>query len=482
MKITNHYPMREWYDNNNYTHIDYPPLAAYAHYYMAGIYRHYDGERFDTDPRFGADGRTPGLKLGMRRTILLTNLLTYFPVVIYVVMQNLKAYSRLFRMSTIFIFLIFPAYAFIEFTNTQVNGPHLALLLLSIHSLFCNKLLKATFFFTLSVCYKQVLGPFVFPTGIFILAKEWSNLSSYKGSKRYFWLAYRAILHGVVGVITLAVVCAPLLLDPPGFKNMMGVITHINFRGFLNPCPSVWNIFKDIVGRDYFEVRFLPYIPFIFYFFAGVALIMAPFIFKKPTKDMFCAAFNIFGLTVYHFGFSIHEKHIHYMLMTFTLNPWEYRRFYAMTYLLSAWSMLPTACFERNDALLWKYGTGFLFFIILYERLILNKSMISVAASKSISSEDSKPGFILTALNSIVKYEKRILAGAFLSMLTVIIPYIATTNKTLYYCYYDSFYEDTSVKVIFVWMMFIYAYSWLIFLKIFYYGSDEENLAAIAKA
>ncbi len=473
MKTTNHYPIHEWYDNNNYTHLDYPPLAGYTHYYMAAIYKHYDLQGFESQARFGGVEKTPPVKLAMRRSILFTNLVSYFPVVIFMVMQHMKAFSRFVRMATILLFLVFPAYAFIEFTNTQVNGPHLALLLLCIHCLITGKLLKATFFFTLSACYKHVVGPFVFPVGVFILAKEWQAINSCSKLtsrfKKFILLAWRAFLHAAVGVSTLVIVCLPLLVRPPAFHNMVKVITHINFRGFINPCPSFWNIFKDFVGREKAEEILLPYIPLIFYFFLAVTFIMAPFMFKKPTKDLFCAGFNIFGITLYLFGFSIHEKHIHYMLMTLILNPWEYRRYIAFVLVLSTWSMLPTACFDSNDLLLWEYGTGFITYIVLYEkRLLLFKEPLA-------GSEAEQKGFIIRAINFFNTHAKKLLAGSFLSMFSVLTAYVITTKQEIYQCTYGSYYEDTSVKIIFLWMMVYYVYQWLVFFKIYYYYPDTDS-------
>ncbi len=462
MRITNRLPLDQWYDDNRYTHLDYPVLAGYIHYYMGAIYAYYDPVGFATQETAGIGQETPELKLGVRMAILALNIFTYFPTAAAVVLLLFKGYSRIFKMSTLFFILVFPMYAYIEFSSTQANAPHLAFLLLCVYFLATDQLKRATLCFTLSLSYKHVVGPLVFPVAIFIAAREWmlQRRKSQGLAKSIFLYLGNLLAHAVVGVLTLAGVCLPLFLEPPAFQNMLGVITHFSDRSFIHPTPSFWNVFKDFVGRGRIDDFLNPFINYMLVIPGAVTLVGMPFVFKKPTQKMFAAYFTVVALTMYHFGFSMHEKHVHYACLTILLYPQMYRGFLVYFFSLTAAALLPTVCYRHSDTSLWIYGTFFLAFSIYYDCWALPREILITPKQRSEQ-------------NWFERHSGRLTLAAVSSVFCLLVGYIigSTMNK-FYVCDFFSMYEDVLHKVLFFWHFVFYIYAWTVMFKV--YREEEE--------
>ena len=158
--------MEEWYDTAEITHIDYPLLASYIHYLMGFVYRLVDKPGLFNEPLYGDGIVQPRFLLGVRLSILAHNLLSYYPVVVYVVLKRFKEYSKPFQAAVVLMFLNFPMYAMIEFSNTQANGFHLALFLLSLDSALDDRFILTTVYFTISIAATHASGPYVFPIAV----------------------------------------------------------------------------------------------------------------------------------------------------------------------------------------------------------------------------------------------------------------------------------------------------------------------------
>ena len=176
-------------------------------------------------------------------------------------------------------------------------------------------------------------------------------------------------MQAMTGACVVLGVCLPLILHPPAFQKMIFVLTNIT--GFIHPCPSFWQVYKDFVGRYRIEHLLQPYLSSVYHFQILLAMFCAIFVFLKPTREMFLGAFSISALTLYLFGFHVHEKHIQYMFMSFLLYALAYRHFMTYAFVLSVWALLPIACTFSNDTFFWKYAGCMLIYAVLYEKLVL---------------------------------------------------------------------------------------------------------------
>ena len=175
MKVTHRQPIEKWYNTGEFTHLDYPALIAYQHYFMGFIFQQFDKQGFFNEALYGYGIVTPRNKMGMRVSILVLNVVMYYPMVLYAVLKSLRNFSKLHQVAVILLLLNYPTFAYVEFTNTMVNGPHIGFLLLAVHFALSEQLIWATIAFTLTLLCKHAVGPFVFPIAVYMMALTWAK-------------------------------------------------------------------------------------------------------------------------------------------------------------------------------------------------------------------------------------------------------------------------------------------------------------------
>ena len=176
------------------------------------------------------------------------------------------------------------------------------------------------------------------------------------------------LLIALSGIGTVAVTFIPMLIvSPIAIKRMVLVVTNVQERTLLSPAPTFWKGLNQLIFSSP-EDQYRP----IFYTISFALAILAflatlPFIFYKPTTKMYLNMFTAFGTTLYFFGFSLHEKHIHFALLSMMLQPELYRNYFTAVQAICVWSLFPTACSAGNDALIFTYGMGFVALAYLFE-------------------------------------------------------------------------------------------------------------------
>ncbi len=173
MKITHRLPVKDWYDNNAHNHLDYPHLAGYLHYLMGFVVRLFDPDSFYNTPMYDDVPVTFGIKYGIRLVVVLINLIFYYPAAINMTLFTQRTERLSHKLVVLFLMLNMPMYSYIEFGSTQVNGPHLGLLLWSLYLAMQTRFCASTVCFTLSMSYKHFNGPFVIPIASYIIVLLW---------------------------------------------------------------------------------------------------------------------------------------------------------------------------------------------------------------------------------------------------------------------------------------------------------------------
>lgn len=188
MKITHMLPMDQWYDTAEYTHLDYPPLAAYLHYIMGFFVKMIDPISFNKGPYYKImDPVPPMTKFAIRLIIIIVDLLTYYPAVIFVVLNYMAKARKSYKVITLLMYFNMPMYAVIEYRNTQINSPHMALLLLALYFTMEHKIEFATFLFSLSLAYKHYPAPYVLPIASYMIWIIYEKICSTKKSVSPFY-------------------------------------------------------------------------------------------------------------------------------------------------------------------------------------------------------------------------------------------------------------------------------------------------------
>lgn len=117
MELTINTPPSEWYvetpyNNLTYWRIDYPPLTAYVSMVCGYFSRIFDKKSVELMISHGYED--PAHKVFMRATVLLSDLLFFFPSVFLLISRESKKYSFTVRMCLIFIALLCPPFILID--------------------------------------------------------------------------------------------------------------------------------------------------------------------------------------------------------------------------------------------------------------------------------------------------------------------------------------------------------------------------------
>ena len=178
MRITHRLPIKDWYDNNFVNHLDYPHIAGYWHYIMGLLLRLLDPRAFYEVSVYESTPVTFAVKYGIRAAILMTSLIFYYPAVVAIVTFVLKKERTCHKLMVILLMLNMPMYAYIEHGNTQVNAPHLGLILWALYLAMNEYMCLSTACFTLSIGYKHFNGNYVLPLAMYMIANMWVSTKS----------------------------------------------------------------------------------------------------------------------------------------------------------------------------------------------------------------------------------------------------------------------------------------------------------------
>lgn len=124
MELTTNLPVHEWYvktpqNDLSYWRIDYPPLMAYISYFFGLILQLVDDRTISLYTSRGFE--SPTLKLYMRITVLVSELVFFYSSYILLVLLDFKRYSRPIRYLVLFAGLVAPPLILIDHGHFQYN-------------------------------------------------------------------------------------------------------------------------------------------------------------------------------------------------------------------------------------------------------------------------------------------------------------------------------------------------------------------------
>ncbi|XP_076940239.1 putative dolichyl pyrophosphate Man9GlcNAc2 alpha-1,3-glucosyltransferase [Bidens hawaiensis] len=161
MEITTNLPVNEWYRNttNNdltYWGLDYPPLTAYQSYIHGLVLRFFHPESVSLYTSRGHESYFG--KLLMRWTVLASDVLIYFPAVLWLIVayaERLKGHKSKIAWHVAMI-LLNPCLILIDHGHFQYNCISLGFTVGAIAAVLCDKDLVASFLFSLALNHKQM--------------------------------------------------------------------------------------------------------------------------------------------------------------------------------------------------------------------------------------------------------------------------------------------------------------------------------------
>lgn len=314
LEITQHLPVGSWYYYDlQYWGLDYPPLTAYHSLILGKIGSLINRSWFELVTSRGNESAE--LKSYMRFTVILSELLVYFPAIFAFTKYNGKIIKQSPIDQTIAASAILfqPATMLIDHGHFQYNTVMLGLMLWSLNNLNYNNYLLASFFFVMSLGFKQ-MALYYSPIIFFYLLGKCINL---KARRINF---FRLFTIGISTVLSFLVLFAPLYI----FGNFQNVLQSIHrifpfARGLFEDKVANFWCFTNILIKynklfSQSQLQFISLLATILGFSVSCLVI-----FIKPEKKLLTWALSACSLSFFFFSFQVHEKSILVPLLPITL-------------------------------------------------------------------------------------------------------------------------------------------------------------------
>ena len=233
MEVTVNLPVREWYRNSSsndldYWGLDYPPLTAYVSCAFGALATHAVPELVELHASRGIS--TPDAKAFMRLSVVLCDLLVFFPAVAafcqtYYSRQHSRRAGATFAAarpiaavpaaavtlaSEIYaLALLQPGLVLVDHGHFQYNCVCHGLVVWAVVLIAAGRPFSGSFAFCLALNFKQMALYFAPSFFFFLLSDAWHRQSRWAGRAR------RVIGLAIVVVATFAVLWAPFLYPDP---------------------------------------------------------------------------------------------------------------------------------------------------------------------------------------------------------------------------------------------------------------------------
>ncbi|XP_016491186.1 putative dolichyl pyrophosphate Man9GlcNAc2 alpha-1,3-glucosyltransferase isoform X2 [Nicotiana tabacum] len=229
MEITLNLPVKEWYRNSTvndlkYWGLDYPPLTAYQSYIHGLFLRFFDPQSVALFTSRGYESYIG--KLLMRWTVLLSDVLIFFPAVIYFVTVYYSGTHDGPKSGNMWHFamiLLNPCLILIDHGHFQYNCISLGFTVAAVSAILSDRDIFGSILFTLSLNHKQVLSRLApFERGIYedYVANFWCTTSVIVKWKRLFSTQALRIL-SLVSTVSTCLPSMMLLILAPSRKNFL---------------------------------------------------------------------------------------------------------------------------------------------------------------------------------------------------------------------------------------------------------------------
>jgi alpha-1,3-glucosyltransferase len=313
MEITTNLPVKDWYKNTTdndllYWGLDYPPLTAYHMFILGKLSNRFNASWTQLHKSRGIE--TYDHRIFMRSTVILSELLVYFPAVIYYFYHTqpiqYKSQPTPVLRHTITIYcalvLLYPAQILIDHGHFQYNSVFMGLVLWAIIFMTKDWQLSSAVTFTLALCYKQMSLYYALPFFWFIASK---NLRI-----RPFWNGLlQTLIVGLTVIAVFALMFAPFLYSLQSTLQVVQRIFPFNRGVFEDKVANFWfslSVFYKFRNRYSLEkllqastgLTLLSSLP------AGLHLLF------RPSIRTFKYALATTSMAFFLFSFQVHEKTI----------------------------------------------------------------------------------------------------------------------------------------------------------------------------
>mmetsp|Transcript_3274 Transcript_3274/g.4511 ORF Transcript_3274/g.4511 Transcript_3274/m.4511 type:complete len:511 (-) Transcript_3274:2683-4215(-) len=314
MEITTNLSVEEWYTGSHphndllYWGLDYPPLTAYFSWLVGKVSSLYDPNSMALYDSRGY--LTTDHKLFMRGSVLLFDLLVYFPACYLFIKMYYRKISV--QMWGLMLLLLQPCLILIDHGHFQYNNISLGLTIWSIFFIFRDQDILGSVLFCLALNYKQMSlyhAPAFFS---FLLGKAISKAPSRKQA------FYKIVVLSVTVITTFAVCWSPFLYH--GSTCTLAMLRRLFpvTRGiFEDKVANLWCSLSPVVKFKNFSSSTMLSLSTI-----ATVLSLVPSnvnMIIHPTKERFLYCLVNSSFSFFLFSYQVHEKSILLVLLPATL-------------------------------------------------------------------------------------------------------------------------------------------------------------------
>lgn len=303
-EVTYNLPVQQWYFNTTdndlyYWGLDYPPLTAYHSLICAYVAKIINPDWVELHTSRGYE--SPAHKLFMRATVLVADLLIYFPAVVVYCLYLTEGSSKR-KASILLCFLLYPGLILIDYGHFQYNAVSLGFALWGVLSLGLGRDVLGSVAFCLALNYKQMELYHALPFFCYLLGKCVKQGLTGRGLFLLVRIAATVLL-------AFALCWLPFLSDP---AQAMQVVRRI--------FPVARGLYEDKVANTWCSLNILIKIRSILS--SDTQILLSAFctllavlpsclrLLTKPTFWQFKLALVNSSLAFFLFSYQVHEKSI----------------------------------------------------------------------------------------------------------------------------------------------------------------------------
>ncbi|KAF5748023.1 ALG6 ALG8 glycosyltransferase family [Tripterygium wilfordii] len=358
MEITLNLPAREWYRNSttndlSYWGLDYPPLTAYQSFFHGLFLKNFDPESVSL---FTSRGHESYLgKLLMRWTVLSSDVLIFFPAVLWFVLVHYGGRSSSCASDIawhIAMLLLSPCVILIDHGHFQYNCISLGLTVAAVAAILSQKDLVACVLFSLALNHKQMSAYFA--------PAFFSHLLGKCFRRRYPVLEVAKL--GLMVLGTFAVLWWPYLHSMDTFFGVLSRLAPFERGIYEDYVANFWCTTSILIKwKRLFATQSLKLLSLTITILTCLPSMVQQVL--APSSKGFLYGLLNCSLSFYMFSFQVHEKSILLPLLPASLLAMEFPRpFWVLTH-YAMFSMFPLLC---RDKLALSYVALYALFMLIY--------------------------------------------------------------------------------------------------------------------
>lgn len=307
MEIALNVPVRDWYfetpaNNLSYWGLDYPPLSGYVSWLFGRFLSFVDSDSVALHSSHGFE--TERTRAAMRSTVLFSDMLIFFPVVVIIVLQTKVEFAPDETSLVAFVALL-PALVLMDHGHFQYNSVSIGLCLLAFMFYQHRFDVLAAISFCAAVYFKQLCLYFA----LALFAHHLARMLEIKNERSIVAAVSYAIRVLIAIVFMTVVVFAPWISEPQAMAAVLSRLFPVERGLYEDKVANFWcSISIVFKAQRHFSHPQLVVICSTLTILASIPFCIAMF-FRKSFRNFILSCSGC-ALSSYLFSFQVHEKQI----------------------------------------------------------------------------------------------------------------------------------------------------------------------------